>query len=110
IINGFKSCAVYTVVTGQDESFSSITGLNDSGKSNILDAICFVLGTQNLEDLICDCAEVVVIKASVIIVLHNWEAKESPIGFEEYATISMIRNVVLGGTSKYLINGHRAHQ
>jgi AAA15 family ATPase/GTPase len=32
----------------RDESFNSITGLNGSGKSNILDAICFVLGITNL--------------------------------------------------------------
>lgn len=33
---------------GRDESFNSITGLNGSGKSNILDSICFVLGINNL--------------------------------------------------------------
>lgn len=32
----------------RDDSFNSITGLNGSGKSNILDAICFVLGITNL--------------------------------------------------------------
>jgi chromosome segregation ATPase len=32
----------------RDESFNSITGLNGSGKSNILDAICFVLGITNM--------------------------------------------------------------
>lgn len=34
--------------TGFDESFNAITGLNGSGKSNILDAICFVLGITNM--------------------------------------------------------------
>ena len=33
----------------RDESFNSITGLNGSGKSNILDAICFVLGITNMQ-------------------------------------------------------------
>jgi AAA15 family ATPase/GTPase len=32
----------------RDESFNSITGLNGSGKSNILDSICFVLGITNM--------------------------------------------------------------
>ena len=41
IIDGFKSYAVRTVISGWDDSFNSITGLNGSGKSNILDAICF---------------------------------------------------------------------
>lgn len=33
---------------GRDESFNSITGLNGSGKSNILDSICFVLGITSM--------------------------------------------------------------
>ena len=37
-----------TVITGWDESFNAVTGLNGSGKSNILDAICFVLGITNM--------------------------------------------------------------
>lgn len=48
IIDGFKSYAVRTVITGWDSTFNAITGLNGSGKSNILDAICFVLGITNL--------------------------------------------------------------
>ncbi|KAM5519082.1 structural maintenance-chromosome 2 [Fusarium oxysporum f. sp. phaseoli] len=118
IIDGFKSYAVRTVISGWDESFNSITGLNGSGKSNILDAICFVLGitnmstvrAQNLQDLIYKRGQAGVTKASVTIVFDNRETKKSPIGFEEYATISVTRQIVLGGTSKYLINGHRAQQ
>ena len=49
-------------------------------------------------------------KASVTIVFDNHDKKNSPIGFEEYAQISVTRQIVLGGTSKYLINGHRAQQ
>lgn len=49
-------------------------------------------------------------KASVTIVFDNRDKKKSPIGFEEYAQISVTRQIVLGGTSKYLINGHRAQQ
>ncbi|KAK4450073.1 SMC2-like protein [Podospora aff. communis PSN243] len=118
IIDGFKSYAVRTVISGWDESFNSITGLNGSGKSNILDAICFVLGitnmstvrAQNLQDLIYKRGQAGVTKASVTIVFDNRDKKRSPIGFEEYSTISVTRQIVLGGTSKYLINGHRAQQ
>ncbi|KAF7553078.1 hypothetical protein G7046_g7202 [Stylonectria norvegica] len=117
-MRGFKSYAVRTVISGWDESFNSITGLNGSGKSNILDAICFVLGitnmstvrAQNLQDLIYKRGQAGVTKASVTIVFDNRDTKKSPIGFEEYATISVTRQIVLGGTSKYLINGHRAQQ
>ncbi|KAI9732583.1 MAG: Structural maintenance of chromosomes protein 2 [Cirrosporium novae-zelandiae] len=118
IIDGFKSYAVRTVISGWDESFNSITGLNGSGKSNILDAICFVLGitnmstvrAQNLQDLIYKRGQAGVTKASVTIVFDNHDKNKSPIGFEEYAQISVTRQIVLGGTSKYLINGHRAQQ
>jgi structural maintenance of chromosome 2 len=48
VIDGFKSYAVRTVISGWDEAFNSITGLNGSGKSNILDSICFVLGITNM--------------------------------------------------------------
>ena len=48
VIDGFKSYAIRTVISGWDESFNSITGLNGSGKSNILDAICFVLGITSM--------------------------------------------------------------
>lgn len=44
VIDGFKSYASRTVIGKFDSKFNAITGLNGSGKSNILDAICFVLG------------------------------------------------------------------
>ncbi|KAE9971402.1 hypothetical protein BLS_004446 [Venturia inaequalis] len=118
VIDGFKSYAVRTVISGWDESFNSITGLNGSGKSNILDSICFVLGitnmstvrATNLQDLIYKRGQAGVTKASVTIVFDNRDKAKSPIGFEEYAQISVTRQIVLGGTSKYLINGHRAQQ
>lgn len=122
----------------RDESFNSITGLNGSGKSNILDAICFVLGITNMstvraqnlqvqrdtrvinhknenktnarQDLIYKRGQAGVTKASVTIVFDNKDKPKSPIGFEDYPTISVTRQIVLGGTSKYLINGHRAQQ
>ena len=51
IIDGFKSYATRTVVAGFDPNFNAITGLNGSGKSNILDSICFVLGISNLSQV-----------------------------------------------------------
>lgn len=40
--------ALILIHESRDESFNSITGLNGSGKSNILDSICFVLGITNM--------------------------------------------------------------
>lgn len=48
VLDGFKSYAQRTEITGFDQMFNAITGLNGSGKSNILDSICFVLGISNL--------------------------------------------------------------
>ena len=47
-IDGFKSYAQRVTLPSFDPGFNAITGLNGSGKSNILDAICFVLGIKNL--------------------------------------------------------------
>ena len=48
VIDGFKSYGQRTEIDGFDHEFNAITGLNGSGKSNILDAICFLLGITNL--------------------------------------------------------------
>jgi len=115
IIDGFKSYAVRTTIDKWDPQFNAITvslvswncdsnlgqGLNGSGKSNILDAICFVLGitnmstvrAQNLQDLIYKRGQAGVTKASVTIVFDNKDTRKSPIGFEEYAQISVTRQV-----------------
>jgi structural maintenance of chromosome 2 len=66
--------------------------------------------TSDEQDLIYKRGQAGVTKASVTIVFDNRDKKKSPIGFEEYASISVTRQIVLGGTSKYLINGHRAQQ
>ena len=118
IIDGFKSYPVRTHVRGFDPSFNAITGLNGSGKSNILDAICFVLGltnlssvrAQNIQDLIYKRGQAGVTKASVTIVFDNSDRERAPIAFEQYPTITVTRQIAMGGASKYLINGHKATQ
>lgn len=118
IIDGFKSYATRTVISDWDPQFNAITGLNGSGKSNILDAICFVLGitsmatvrAANLQDLIYKRGQAGVTKASVTIVFDNSDKDNCPIGFTSSAKISLTRQIIMGGTSKYLINGHRAPQ
>jgi hypothetical protein len=59
ILDGFKSYATRTSIAQWDPSFNAITGLNGSGKSNILDAICFVLGISNLSQVPTPAARIV---------------------------------------------------
>ncbi|GLD91902.1 hypothetical protein PINS_up000435 [Pythium insidiosum] len=116
ILDGFKSYATRTVISGFDPRFNAITGLNGSGKSNVLDAICFVLGitnlsqvrANNLQELVYKQGQAGVTKASVTIVFNNKDTKSSPVGYEQYEEISVARQVVIGGRNKYLINGHTA--
>jgi structural maintenance of chromosome 2 len=51
ILDGFKSYSVRTQISDFDPEFNAITGLNGSGKSNILDAICFVMGISTLKHI-----------------------------------------------------------
>jgi structural maintenance of chromosome 2 len=87
--------------------------LNGSGKSNILDAICFVLGITNLSqvragnlsELVYKQGQAGVNKATVTIVFNNEDEAGSPIGYQQFPEITVTRQVLLGGKSKYLING-----
>ena len=118
IIDGFKSYAQRTVVSGFDPQFNAITGLNGSGKSNILDAICFVLGISNLsqvrvgnlQELVYKQGQAGVTKATVTIVFNNSNTAESPVGYESDKQITVTRQVVIGGKNKYMINGRTVQQ
>ncbi|KAI6127030.1 condensin complex subunit SMC2 [Pisolithus sp. B1] len=118
VIEGFKSYPVRTQITGWDPSFNAITGLNGSGKSNILDAICFVLGitnmsqmrAQNQQDLIYKRGQAGITKASVTIVFDNSDRDKSPVGVEHLKQITVTRQIALPNISKYLLNGHKSTQ
>lgn len=51
LLDGFKTYQALTEVKDMDESFNCITGKNGSGKSNILDAITFVLGNNKPREM-----------------------------------------------------------
>ncbi len=53
VINGFKSYATETIISFRP-GIGVVIGNNGTGKSNILDAIIWALGENNLERLRCD--------------------------------------------------------
>lgn len=116
VIDGFKSYGNRTEISGFDRLFNAITGLNGSGKSNILDSICFLLGitnlsqvrASNLQELVYKCGQGGVTKATVSVTFDNTDKKSSPMGYEQYEEITITRQVVIGGRNKYLINGCNA--
>ncbi|KAL5720567.1 Structural maintenance of chromosomes protein 2-2 [Ranunculus cassubicifolius] len=115
-LEGFKSYATRTVVPGFDPFFNAITGLNGSGKSNILDSICFVLGitnlqqvrASNLQELVYKQGQAGITKATVSVVFDNSDRNRSPLGYEDSQEITVTRQIVVGGRNKYLINGRLA--
>ncbi|KAI3970129.1 hypothetical protein MKW92_029745 [Papaver armeniacum] len=115
-LEGFKSYATRTIVPGFDPFFNAITGLNGSGKSNILDSICFVLGitnlqqvrASNLQELVYKQGQAGITKATVSVVFQNSDSSRSPLGYEDHSEITVTRQIVVGGRNKYLINGRVA--
>ncbi|CAH8366867.1 unnamed protein product [Eruca vesicaria subsp. sativa] len=115
-LEGFKSYATRTVVPGFDPHFNAITGLNGSGKSNILDSVCFVLGitnlqqvrAANLQELVYKQGQAGITKATVSVTFDNSEVNRSPLGYEQHSEITVTRQIVVGGRNKYLINGKLA--
>ena len=115
-IDGFKSYANRTTIGPFDSEFNAITGLNGSGKSNILDSICFVLGISNLSnvratglsDLVYKNGRAGVTRATVSITFDNSNRALSPIGYENEREIVVSRQIVVDGKNKYMINGLNA--
>ena len=112
IIDGFKSYGQRTEINGFDSMFNAITGLNGSGKSNILDAICFLLGITNLshvratglQDLVYKSGQAGVTKATVTVTFDNRDKKQSPIGYDQFDEVTVTRQVIY----TELPNGHFA--
>lgn len=100
-IEGFKSYARRVTVSNFDPRFNAITGLNGSGKSNILDAICFVLGitdlhqvrAESVQDLVYKKGQAGVTEAAVCITFDNIDKTRSPVGYDDKDTITVTRQV-----------------
>ena len=112
-LSGFKSFVDPTSVTFPS-SMSCIVGPNGCGKSNVIDAVRWVLGESSAKNLRSDSMTEVVFngsssrkpvsKASVELFFDN---KEGRIGgeFSSYSEISVRRSIELDGQSNYYLNG-----
>lgn len=117
ILDGFKSYPCKTVIGPFHPQFNAITGLNGSGKSNVLDAICFVMGINNinlirvnrLDELIYKQGQAGITKGSVTIKFNN-EKKPSPLHdpYKSMKHITITRQIIVGGRNRYLLNSHNA--
>ena len=113
-IKGFKSFANETTLNFEN-NFNTIVGANGSGKSNIFDALCFVLGrisskelrTQKLGNLVFNGGAGLkpMGKAEVSIYLSN-EKRE--IVNEDIDELKISRVVTKKGSSDYFINNNKS--
>ena len=109
-LTGFKSFADLTRLEFEP-GVSVVVGPNGTGKSNIVDAVAWVLGSQFTKELRTERMDEVVFagtaarnpfsKAEVTVVFDN-SSRLLPLDLEE---VSITRRLFRGGVSEYEING-----
>ncbi len=114
-LRGFKSFGPKTVTVKVDKGFTVVTGPNGSGKTNIVDAILFVLGelsarrmrAENLAKLIFHGSpDAGVKKAKSAKVLLQFDNKDGRIPVDT-STVTISREVSRNGQCVYRLNGRR---
>lgn len=111
-ITGFKSFVESTSLVF-DEGITTIVGPNGCGKSNLVDAIRWVMGEQSarnlrgkaMEDLIFGGSESrkPLGMAEVTLILDNSAGQAAP-AYSEYTEIQVTRRLYRNGDSEYLLN------
>lgn len=112
-IEGFKSYAQPKSLHNFDPFFNAINGLNGTGKSNCLDAICFVLGqtspsnfrVNSMTSLIYKDGNAGVTRATVRAIFDNKDKSQSPFGLEDFDEFEVSRMIMVGGKTKFTLNG-----
>ena len=111
-ITGFKSFVENTALVF-DEGVTAIVGPNGCGKSNVVDAIRWVMGEQSARNLRGKAMEDVIFggsenrkpfgMAEVSLILDN-TAGQAPPAYRDYAEIQVTRRLYRNGDSEYLLN------
>jgi chromosome segregation protein len=111
-ITGFKSFAD-RVALGFDRGISAIVGPNGCGKSNVVDAIRWVMGEQNprhlrgrgMDDVIFNGTEgrAAIGLSEVVLTLDAGDGR-APAGYAGFTEIQIARRLYRSGESEYLIN------
>ena len=119
-LDGFKSYAHLQELSDLHPHFNAITGYNGSGKSNIFDAICFVMGITNLKKVRADDTRDLIYKAGaagvqvarVVIEFINDDPNTAPPGYppSQYPTICVGRHTQLGGKQRYYLDQKQIEQ
>ncbi|KAI5149863.1 structural maintenance of chromosome 2 [Enteropsectra breve] len=109
VMDGFKCYSEKTTIKNLDKSFTAITGMNGSGKSNIIDAIIFAFDLCSSKLMrVASLKELINIKrqdCSVTLVLDNRDKTKTPSGYDSHDMITITRQMNSEGISKYKING-----
>jgi chromosome segregation protein len=114
-LRGFKSFGPKTIAVTFDKGFTVVTGPNGSGKTNIVDAILFVLGelsarrmrAENLTKLIFHGSpDAGIEKAKSTKVVLQFDNKDGRIPVDT-GTVTISREVYRNGQSVYRLNGRR---
>jgi chromosome segregation protein len=116
-IVGFKSFMDRTVVAF-DEGVTGVVGPNGCGKSNVADAIRWVLGEQSarqlrgrsMEDVIFNGSEskAPLSMAEVMLTFENDRPSELPPAYQGFGEITVGRRLFRTGESEYIVNGVQA--
>ncbi|KAH8108251.1 P-loop containing nucleoside triphosphate hydrolase protein [Phellopilus nigrolimitatus] len=92
------------------DAIARSTRLNGSGKSNILDAICFVLGITNVSSVRNTHCMIQMRAQNQQDLIYKRDRDKRPVGLENCKQITVTRQIALPSVSKYLLNGHKSQQ
>ena len=115
ILKGFKSYGKRTVLSDLSENLSCITGYNGSGKSNILDGICFVLGLQSfslarvekIQEFVYKNGQSGITQAEVSLVFDNLGPSLKDLSLLRNRDTLVVTRSIKNDKSKYTLNGRR---